>query len=394
VKKPSQGSVHLDALRGAAALLVFANHTRALYFSSVLDTPTGSTGIALASTLQPSGNEAFGQIKLASEAVVIFFVLSGYLVGGSVFRSLRLNQWSWRTYLTKRLTRLWVVLIPALLIGGILDFAGSRLFGPATAYTTPPGIGLVTTYHLASRLGPTTLLGNLFFTEGILVPFYGTNVSLWSLVNEFWYYIIFPLGLLALVSKRAVYIRALWAVVAVALLFFVGRQIAILFPLWIFGALVAVIPGNLSPRTAKLSSVLVTALLLFCMFGVRLLHMEEIKAEYLIGIMASLLIWVLVQQTSPSSSGLYRTLAGFFSQISYTLYLFHMPLAMFLSGLLNSPWHRWASTPGNLIKFLLIDALILACAYGLWRIFEANTDYVRLRVFEREARLAPQQPGR
>ena len=339
-------------------------------------------------TAPPSlGVKPVKQIKLASEAVVIFFVLSGYLVGGSIFRSLRLKNWSWLTYLTKRLTRLWIVLIPALLIGAVLDSIGSHFLGAGSAYTAPAGIGLVTSYQLASRLGSLTMLGNILFMGGILVPTYGTNVSLWSLANEFWYYIIFPLGLLALVTPRRWLFRAMWAVAAIALLYFVGWRIAILFPLWIFGALVAALPGKLTPRAATTCSLLLAATLLFCMFGVRLLHMEEIRADYVVGLVASLLIWALVQQTNPSREGYYRKIAGFFSKISYTLYLFHVPLAMFLSGLVNSPWHRWSASPLNLLKFLLIDALTVSIAYAFWRIFEANTDLLRMRLFERESKL-------
>jgi len=33
------------------------------------------------------------------QAVVIFFIMSGYLISGSVFRMLEQGRWSWRTYL-------------------------------------------------------------------------------------------------------------------------------------------------------------------------------------------------------------------------------------------------------------------------------------------------------
>ena len=391
IRKTTEGSVHLDALRGAAALLVFVNHTRALYFSSVLegsDFKQQSEAVRSRAETGAPAQQSVNEIKMASEAVVVFFVLSGYLVGGSVLRSLRKAQWSWREYLTKRLTRLYVVLIPAILLGALLDYTGSHLFTNGSAYTVPPGLGLVTTYQLAERLGPLVMLGNALFVEGLLVPHVGSNASLWSLVNEFWYYIAFPLIVLAITSKRSWAVRAMWAAGAVAILAFTGWSIAVLFPVWLLGALVSLLPREFSPRQAKIWSLIFAVILLAGMFGVRLLRVEMVRAEYLIAVLASLLLWALIQQTQHSSGSVYPAVAGFFSRISYTLYLFHLPLALFLSGLLNSPWHQWAKTPKNLAIFIGSDLLIVAIAYGLWRVFENNTDVVRERIFERESRAA------
>ena len=43
------------------------------------------------------------------------------------------------------------------------------------------------------HLDAATFWGNLVFLQTILVPTYGTNALLWSLANEFWYYMLFPL---------------------------------------------------------------------------------------------------------------------------------------------------------------------------------------------------------
>jgi peptidoglycan/LPS O-acetylase OafA/YrhL len=385
ISKPSEGSVHLDALRGAAALIVFANHTRALYFPSALQGPPPiplAVQQAAARTTAPAEN--YGEIKFASEAVVIFFVLSGYLVGGSVLRSLRTAQWSWRVYLTKRITRLYVVLIPAILIGVALDYAGIHLFGPASIYTAPEGMGLGTLANLVGRLQPSVMLGNALFLESILVPYPGTNASIWSLVNEFWYYLAFPLLALAWATKRGWALRIAYVLAACVLLMFVGRHIAILFPVWIFGAVASMLPRRFSVKQAKRLSAVFGLLLLTGMVGVRLLHFQAVPADYLIGVLTALLLWAVVQQTAPASDGLYKTVTGFFSRISYTLYLFHLPMAMFVCGLLNSPWRRWTYTPKNVAMYLASDFMILLLIYGLWWIFEAKTDTIRTWIFERE----------
>jgi peptidoglycan/LPS O-acetylase OafA/YrhL len=399
VRKTSEGSVHLDALRGAAALVVFANHTRALYFTSTLKetepaqpqlAPVISTVAAKTANAMPA--EGLGDIKFASEAVVIFFVLSGYLVGGSVIRSLRTGQWSWRVYLTKRVTRLWVVLIPAILIGVTLDYIGRSLFGAGSVYTQPPGMELGIAFGLAKRFHPAVLLGNAFFLESILVPFPGTNVSIWSLVNEFWYYLVFPLAALAIATKSGWLARLGWALGACAVLTFVGWHITVLFPIWVFGALASMLPRRYSSNQAKFFSWVFGVVLLGSMVGVRLLPIRAVQAEYFIGLTASVFLWAIVQQTEPAKEGVYKAVSGFFSRISYTLYLFHVPIAVFLCGLLNSPWHRWPFTPKYVALYVANDAMIVLLAYGLWRLFEANTDLIRTKVFERESQLERSLP--
>lgn len=153
--------MHLDALRGIAALVVVLGHTRSLYFTSASGhlTGKGPSGQTAVPTLPPSLLPASdARITIGNEAVMIFFVLSGFLVGGSVLKAHRKGSWSWKSYLTKRLTRLWVVLIPALLVGCALDRAGMALFGLQSIYGSPPG-QLIVTGDLASRLGISTLLG-------------------------------------------------------------------------------------------------------------------------------------------------------------------------------------------------------------------------------------------
>jgi len=380
VREPTQGSVHLDALRGAAALLVFTSHTRALYFPDAhVASKTSTIATSGSAPVRPEHLEG---IKIASEAVIIFFVLSGYLVGGSVLRSLQLGKWSWSKYLTKRLTRLYIVLIPALVIGVGLDYLGSHVFGAGSVYTTPIGIGIITTAGLMERFRWTVYLGNLFFLENFRVPYAGTNVSLWSLANEFWYYLLFPMLCLAAMKRRRIVERILWCFMAIAILFFVGKDIAVLFIIWLMGAAVSQLPRKVQVSKVKWLSAVSLLLLLVAMTSVRIAQWQVLPADLVIGLTTSLLIYLLVQQTLVSKHTAYSRFAGFFSHISYSLYLFHLPLAMFLAGILNTPWHPWARSPRYFLDFFAADTVIVICVYGLWWLFERNTDFVRYFVFE------------
>jgi peptidoglycan/LPS O-acetylase OafA/YrhL len=134
---------------------------------------------------------------------MVLFVLSGYFIGTSVRESVGAQQWSWRTYLVSRITRLQLVLFPALVVGGLWDRIGMRIPQASPIYFNAlykfyvPSVALRSTVRV--------FLGNLFFLQTIISPVFGSNTPLWSLSYEFWYYILFPaliLGTAALVGWR------------------------------------------------------------------------------------------------------------------------------------------------------------------------------------------------
>src|SRR6185369_3580509 len=110
---------------------------------------------------------------LGNQAVMVFFVLSGFFVGGSILKSG--EKFNLAGYSIARLTRLWVVLIPVLLITFLAD-----KFVAANAPEALDGA-----YYALWNSGPqsaetysssaTTLLGNVFFLQTILTPVFGTN---------------------------------------------------------------------------------------------------------------------------------------------------------------------------------------------------------------------------
>ena len=114
---------------------------------------------------------------------MMFFALSGYLVGGSALRALGKRRWSWGNYLLNRATRLYVALIPALILTAILDHL-ARTHGGMNMGYAPQSMK--------------DFWGSVFFLQGISTQPYGSDGPLWSLSYEFWFYILFsvdsPLG--------------------------------------------------------------------------------------------------------------------------------------------------------------------------------------------------------
>src|SRR5947208_15340259 len=91
---------------------------------------------------------------LGRQAVVMFFVLSGFFIGWSVIGSIRSGRWSWRGYIVRRLTRLGIVLLPALLLTAFWDVAGIALFGVHSAYLGGRSGDAVLTFRVVGHLTP------------------------------------------------------------------------------------------------------------------------------------------------------------------------------------------------------------------------------------------------
>ena len=177
----SFGSVYLDAVRAVAALLVVFGHVVGLFF--VVD-PAHHTVVS----------KLYYSIGARShDAVLAFFVLSGLLIGKSAASVVLAQNESWLEYAVARASRLYVVLLPALLIGGLWDMAGLSLFGISYGTALIP---------VSVRLDFGHFFASFFFLQEIVLPPFGSNQPLWSLAYEAWYYAMFPLLLLLILKRR------------------------------------------------------------------------------------------------------------------------------------------------------------------------------------------------
>ena len=365
-------SVHLDALRGFAAFSVLLNHWRDAFFVDYSVLPHHNL---LSAT-------AYLAAGLGHQWVIVFFVMSGYLVGGSVLRSIDSGKWSWRSYLLARMTRLYIVLIPALLLGGIIDWAGMHMVGTAAIYTGHSGMhALIVNVH--TTLTWPMLLGNALFLQTTALPAalghtispFGTNGPLWSLCNEFWYYMAFPIGVLLFTKDRSLLTRILCLVSLVAWGWLVGSEIALLGIPWLMGVLIGYLPPFPVRRTA-MRVLIVGSTLIFLAAGLLLdKRLGSLTGDLFLGAIVTLLIWVTLNCATAPLPNTYIRVARRAARSSYTLYLVHLPLLIFLKASLHLPralpgWHAFLTSLGIMV-------LVLLYAQTIYQVFERNTDALR-----------------
>jgi peptidoglycan/LPS O-acetylase OafA/YrhL len=361
----------LDLIRGISALLVCLGHLRnaILVDLSQLKHPNMLVKMFYALT------------GLGHQAVMVFFVLSGYFVGGAILRS-GIN-FSWRNYLTSRLTRLWVVLLPSLaitwVVGQILGYFSPEVL--AGAYAENWHSGPKADEYSASL---TTFLANILFLQTIVTPVFGINGPLWSLANEFWYYLLFPLLMIVtgLVGSASFASRVVTFLAALAIACYLPNTMLYGFLVWLMGAVVYRLQSIVkSLNTAKVYMFLLMAL---AMFGIALGFAKSstfaIASDIAVGLTFAMVCLMLTRVSFPALRWPWLAkFALYGSDISYSLYLLHFPLVVLAASLVYQS-QKSVPTALFLAQFLGWVVLLIGCGFFMWWLFESRTPIVRKQV--------------
>lgn len=347
IKNPAHSALGLDLLRGIAALIVFAAHLRGGNFVEfgALD-PASQTLVT---------KLAFAVTRMGHEAVLAFFVLSGYLVGGQVIRRLRAGTFNLPHYAIDRAVRIFLPLIPAVLL---------TLAVTVFAYHEIPDV--------------LQALGNMAGLNGILVETLKYDGPLWSIAYEIWFYILAGmLGWIMMGQQRLGLALAL--VICGFAVFMVLDTHFLLF--WCLGALVVFYVET--PRKYLWMGLGLICFVLgsFCwqmswasnsMQSVT--YLPAPVSELLVAAAFCLMIPALSsQQVSNYLAFLARPIT-YLSGISYSLYLLHYPI---LSAL-DAYFPRATQVNAESMSILGLRAITVVIGVNImWYLFERNTARIR-----------------
>jgi peptidoglycan/LPS O-acetylase OafA/YrhL len=356
-------------LRGVAAYLVLAGHLRAYIFQSF-------------SELEIAGSQAGALVKslyfatgLGHQAVIIFFALSGFLVGGTMLDNILSKRFCWSRYLLRRLTRLWIVIIPALLLTLVFDYIGMKLTGGAgydgryfDLYAEGPSAPIGVDHSVS------TFLGNAVFLQTMYVATFGSNAPMWSLANEFWYYIIFPIIPWIVFSRASMAAKGIGLSVMVSILAVMPAAMLEGGAIWVAGAAAFGCSRQQAFSAFLTSNLIRFAALIF--FVVALASSRTpgwSTSDLALGLAVAAVLPVFAH--FPSPGGIYSRVVRGLSEISYTLYLTHFPFLTLIVFAGLSPT-RW---PPNWPSAAIYAALLCAAtawAAIVWWCFERHTNVV------------------
>lgn len=357
----------LDLIRGISALLVLVGHLRSALFKDFNEIHNQSV-VA----------KAFYFVTgLGHQAVMVFFVLSGFFVGGAILKSK--ENFNFKYYLIARLSRLWTPLFPILIITFLVDQITGTISKEILngSHTSIINSGPIENYSSSIS----TFLSNLFFLQTIYTPVFGTNGPLWSLANEFWYYILFPVVLITLgFIKTKPSIRLFMGVISFVIISQIPNQIFGFF-IWLLGILVFYIIEKQSFSPKKWLS-----LFAFLLFMASLLANEAKLfgninpnfSDFLIGLAFSLFLFSVLKINLPN---ILRNISFWLSEISYSLYIIHFPFVMLIYSLFYSKGQLEFSISA-VFHFIFWFLLLVSLSYLFWFLFERNTPMVRRKMKE------------
>lgn len=348
-------SAFLDAARWISAFAVLITHLNNRMFVLLDKIPTDD---------RTALSYLWGFIcGFAHWGVVVFFVLSGFLVGGPVLKlAINKQKFNAKKYLTARITRIYLVLIPILIIGNSLDYFGIYLFPQSVVYNEDiPRIMSQSIF---------TVIGSILNLQGLFFETLGTNGPLATLANEFWYYMTFPLILAPILYQKTL---KGWLLFWLGVCLFMFMSLAskwhfVGFLLWCTGAIFAVQKKPLM-RSPLIAFYIFLAAMISIRLGVRSpiifgpfgFIFEIMIAICFANILCSLKFtsvhWAILNWNGHSKLG------GF----SYSLYAVHASLITFMCAAIKSNLdYGWHDIPKFTYQGLTAIIFIVVCLSFAW----------------------------
>lgn len=343
-------SIYLDFLRFLAAIIVVLSH-----FPSP--------------RLRDERWVWLRELNLGSDAVIIFFVLSGFVIAHSTYQN-RGTVW---LFAFNRMTRLVSVALPALLVGFMLDEVG-REINPS-AYE-----GWI---YNPMPFWEVLLRGMTFSVEwGALHSRLGSNGPYWSLSYEFAYYVIFAIATYCTGARRILLLLLCGWIV--------GLNVLLLLPAWMIG--VAAQKRITADRELPKGCALVYAsgpVLLYIMaivfdvpdllrspiiaFDTSLRYSDEFIWNNLLAVFVAIHLVgmaAILRGSSPGDlNGFIRWLAGG----TFSIYIMHTPILQFIYAI------------GVDVKSVMADVVLLTFTIFACYVFASLTER-RLSLFRRALR--------
>jgi peptidoglycan/LPS O-acetylase OafA/YrhL len=200
------------------------------------------------------------------------------------------------------------------------------------------------------------------------------------LFNEFWYYLLFPALLVTILSlrRRAIGTMFGYLLLVTFTIWILGYQV-LGFVVWLAGCGVALALRYLrfadtSKGLRRLYALFAAAVFFVCLLA-NLAGNLWLASDLAVGLSFAFIMHGILQLEIPIGA-VGRNLAKTFAGFSYTLYVVHFPLLLFI----RAKWQRsfrWQPDMLHLAYGSCIIACVMLYAFGVARVTESNTASVR-----------------
>lgn len=329
-------SLFLDSLRLFASLAVMTAHAFQLLYPNLNGKGAGDW---------------------AHAAVVVFFVLSGFVIAHTTTA----NNRGGRSYIQARFSRLYSMVIPALIVTAIIEVI-IAFYDPSLHASNSRG-NSIPRYIITSFF-----LNEIWFFSATPV----INGPLWSLSYEFWYYVLFGFFIFKFNGSYKYLITFL-------LLLIIGPKILLMMPIWLTGVLAYKLRRpSISTQT---SWILISVFFLLFLSLIRIVpsypyalgtkplyFAAQFVTDIILGSIIGIVFWLLPTNSSKVYFSSFEKQFRKIADLSFPIYVFHKPLLV-LSVLVINP------RINDLGQFLVVFICVLLICSFLGVYFESKRPF-------------------
>jgi peptidoglycan/LPS O-acetylase OafA/YrhL len=352
-KRPPSHHLKYDMLRGVASIAVLLGHLVQTYLERLMG---------------PDSVIVLVAENVARHAVLVFFLLSGYLITQSISSNLKRNgHLDVRDYLAARIVRIYPPLVGAIfvilaiwIVINILDLPGRQRYGlPGDLYTVRASF--VVSFKDVIR--------TLVMQNGLL----DADGPLWSLYMEFHIYLIAMFTAMTIGTGRrfpwggmAILLVVVWVSAAPSFAFFAS--------VWALGAAAALAKRGLAGSRAALISKLliypiIATLLVIAVIAPRWLAVENRNYWVAYGVqIACCLVYVELIFLTDGIAARPPDILVKTGHFSYSLYVLHFPFLLLILSLTQT-W-MGASIARSLVVTIAAAVSVTAVAAWFAKFFE------------------------
>jgi peptidoglycan/LPS O-acetylase OafA/YrhL len=326
-------------------------------------------------------------IGLGSLGVVLFFLVSGFLISRSVLTNLRIGDYTFSDYLIERFARIYTAFVPALALIAIIDYflINHPRFPYTDNYTFWDAVGSL----LMLEDFPILLILHHIGWRSWSIEAFSSARTFWTLPIEWWIYVTFGVLFFSIKNRSWTVLRLI--ILALASLYplyhFIARTGGSLTGVWMMGLGSSALYywaensqiDRAQDRPCILRTALILTLLMLPMALTRLVYANRDVYDMAFTVLLAVILFapLFVLKLHPVRvPNLIRLSAHHLASYSYTLYLIH---TTFMIAVLTL-YPEWISGPVSLILML---AGINVAAICFAHVFELRYHVVaeRLKAF-------------
>lgn len=346
----------IDWLRFLAAFSVVFCHIRGGHFVEYGMLDPGSKNIVTFLF--------FAASRLGHEAVVLFFALSGMLVGGKLIERAVSGNLNLSSYFIDRFFRIYVPYFPILLISGLV---ASKSFDTQNFFVNLAGL------------------------QGVYGGVFVWNNSLWSLSYEIWFYILAGAAASFLLPKTPNFKSIGFLIIFILSISIYLKLDSVYFFCFLVSSFLNLLRFSYLHRYFLLICSLVVCFLL-CVISQASSESKSIELGFLknifpdrntLTIIMCASFCVFIKAVSMFAPKLYfsqvvEKIGVIAASFSYTLYLGHLPAIYFLTSI-----GVFSSEKLNVVDFYSVIVMcckilsVFTISYILYYLFERNTGYLK-----------------